>query len=65
MPRPSAALTAQADAKGAFDTLFLGPGAVALLVGAVGAAMVIGAAAGPLPALRAAGMPPTQALWTL
>jgi putative ABC transport system permease protein len=142
--QPSAALTAQADAKGAFDTLFLGLGAVALLVGAVGvanimiisvlerrseiglrralgatrnhiraqflaeaillalaggaagvtagaaatasyahtkgwatvippvawagglgAAIVIGAAAGLLPALRAARMSPTEALWTL
>ncbi len=36
--QPSAALTAQADAQGAFDTLFLGLGAVALLVGAVGVA---------------------------
>jgi putative ABC transport system permease protein len=42
--QPSAALVAQADAKGAFDTLFLGLGAVALLVGAIGVAniMVIG-----------------------
>jgi putative ABC transport system permease protein len=42
--QPSAALTAQADAKGALDTLFLGLGAVALLVGAIGVAniMVIG-----------------------
>ncbi len=142
--QPSAALTAQADAKGAFDTLFLGLGAVALLVGAVGvanimvisvlerrneiglrralgatrghirnqflseaillallggtagvtagvlttaiyattrgwaivvpplawagglgAALLIGAAAGLLPALRAARMSPTEALWTL
>jgi putative ABC transport system permease protein len=142
--QPSAALTAQADAKGAFDTLFLGLGAVALLVGAVGvanimiisvlerrseiglrralgatknhiraqflaeavllalaggaagvmagaaatavyahtkgwttvippvawagglgAAMVIGAAAGLLPALRAARLSPTEALWSL
>jgi putative ABC transport system permease protein len=142
--RPSAALTAQVEAKGAFDTLFLGLGAVALLVGAVGvanimiisvlerrseiglrralgatrnhiraqflaeaillalaggaagvlagavatasyahtqgwatvippvawagglgAAIVIGAAAGLLPALRAARMSPTRALWTL
>ena len=142
--QPSAALTAQIEAKGAFDTLFLGLGAVALLVGAVGvanimiisvlerrseiglrralgatknhirtqflaeaillalaggvagvlagaaataiyahgkgwatvippvawagglgAAVVIGAAAGLLPALRAARMSPTQALWTL
>jgi putative ABC transport system permease protein len=142
--QPSAALTAQVEAKGAFDTLFLGLGAVALLVGAVGvanimiisvlerrseiglrralgatknhiraqflaeaillalvggvagvlagaaataiyahtkgwatvipllawagglgAAIVIGAAAGLLPALRAARMSPTQALWTL
>jgi putative ABC transport system permease protein len=142
--QPSAALTAQVEAKGAFDTLFLGLGAVALLVGAVGVAnimiisvlerrseiglrralgatrnhiraqflaeaillavaggaagvvagaaatavyahtkgwatvippvawagglaatIVIGAAAGLWPALRAARMPPTQALWTL
>jgi putative ABC transport system permease protein len=34
--RPSDALTAQADAKGALDTLFLGLGVVALLVGAIG-----------------------------
>ena len=39
--RPSAALTAQAAAKGAFDTLFLGLGAVALLVGAVGVANIM------------------------
>jgi putative ABC transport system permease protein len=38
---PSAALTAQADAQGAFDTLFLGLGAVALLVGAVGVANIM------------------------
>jgi putative ABC transport system permease protein len=142
--QPSAALTAQADAAGAFNTLFLGLGAVALLVGAVGvanimvisvlerrseiglrralgatrghirvqflseavllaliggaagvaigaaatavyasskgwaivipaqawtgglaAALLIGAAAGLLPALRAARLSPTQALWTL
>ncbi len=36
--QPSVALTAQADAAGAFDTLFLGLGSVALLVGAVGVA---------------------------
>jgi putative ABC transport system permease protein len=36
--QPSAALTAQAAAKGAFNTLFLGLGAIALLVGAVGVA---------------------------
>jgi len=142
--QPSAALVAQADAQGAFNVLFLGLGAVALLVGAVGvanimvisvlerrseiglrralgatkghirvqflseaillaaaggaagvvlgaaatavyaaskgwaiiipalawggglgAALLIGAAAGLLPALRAARMSPTQALWTL
>ncbi len=142
--QPSAALVAQADAQSAFDTLFLGLGAVALLVGAVGvanimvisvlerrseiglrralgatkghiriqflseaillaalggaagvglgvlstavyattkhwsivvptlawaggfgAALIIGAAAGLLPALRAARMSPTEALWTL
>jgi putative ABC transport system permease protein len=38
---PSAALVAQADAKGAFDDLFLGLGAVALLVGAVGVANIM------------------------
>jgi putative ABC transport system permease protein len=39
--RPSAALTARAKAKGAFNTLFLGLGAVALLVGAVGVANIM------------------------
>jgi putative ABC transport system permease protein len=39
--QPSAALVAQADAKGAFDNLFLGLGAVALLVGAVGVANIM------------------------
>jgi len=39
--RPSAALTAQADAKGAYNTLFLGLGAVALLVGAIGVANIM------------------------
>jgi putative ABC transport system permease protein len=39
--QPSAALTAQADSAGAFDTLFLGLGAVALLVGAVGVANIM------------------------
>ena len=39
--QPSAALTAQADAAGAFSTLFLGLGAVALLVGAVGVANIM------------------------
>jgi putative ABC transport system permease protein len=38
---PSAALTAQADAKGTLDTLFLGLGAVALLVGAIGVANIM------------------------
>jgi putative ABC transport system permease protein len=38
---PSAALVAQADAQGAFDDLFLGLGAVALLVGAVGVANIM------------------------
>ena len=33
--------------------------------GGLGAAMVIGAAAGLLPALRAARLSPTQALWAL
>jgi putative ABC transport system permease protein len=39
--QPSDALVAQADAKGAFDDLFLGLGAVALLVGAVGVANIM------------------------
>jgi putative ABC transport system permease protein len=39
--QPSQALTAQADAAGAFDTLFLGLGAVALLAGAVGVANIM------------------------
>ena len=39
--QPSSALTAQADAAGAFDTLFLGLGAVALLAGAVGVANIM------------------------
>jgi putative ABC transport system permease protein len=39
--QPSSALTAQADAKGALDTLFLGLGAVALLVGAIGVANIM------------------------
>jgi putative ABC transport system permease protein len=142
--QPSSALIAQADAAGAFNGLFLGLGAVALLVGAIGvanimvisvlerrseiglrralgatkghiriqflseavllallggavgiaagilataiyarakgwatvipleawagglaAALLIGTAAGLLPALKAARMPPTQALWSL
>jgi putative ABC transport system permease protein len=39
--QPSDALTAQADAAGAFNDLFLGLGAVALLVGAVGIANIM------------------------
>ncbi|HUB43330.1 MAG TPA: ABC transporter permease [Streptosporangiaceae bacterium] len=39
--QPSSALTAQADARGALDTLFLGLGAVALLVGAIGVANIM------------------------
>jgi putative ABC transport system permease protein len=39
--QPSSTLTAQADAAGAFNTLFLGLGAVALLVGAVGVANIM------------------------
>jgi putative ABC transport system permease protein len=39
--QPSSALTAQADAAGAFDILFLGLGVVALLVGAVGVANIM------------------------
>jgi putative ABC transport system permease protein len=39
--QPSAALTAQADTQGALDTLFLGLGAVALLVGAIGVANIM------------------------
>jgi putative ABC transport system permease protein len=39
--RPSDALTAQAETQGALDTLFLGLGAVALLVGAIGVANIM------------------------
>jgi putative ABC transport system permease protein len=39
--QPSDALVAQADAQGAFNALFLGLGAVALLVGAVGVANIM------------------------
>jgi len=39
--QPSAALSARADAEGALDTLFLGLGAVALLVGAIGVANIM------------------------
>src|SRR5205823_4430675 len=39
--QPSAALVAQAEAKSALDTLFLGLGAVALLVGAIGVANIM------------------------
>jgi putative ABC transport system permease protein len=39
--QPSAALVAQADAKSAFNVLFLGLGAVALLVGAIGVANIM------------------------
>ena len=39
--QPSSALVAQADAQGAFNGLFLGLGAVALLVGAVGVANIM------------------------
>ena len=39
--RPSAALTARAEAQGALNSLFLGLGAVSLLVGAVGVASIM------------------------
>jgi putative ABC transport system permease protein len=39
--QPSSALTAEADAKGAFNGLFLGLGAIALLVGAIGVANIM------------------------
>jgi putative ABC transport system permease protein len=39
--QPSSTLTAEADAKGAFNGLFLGLGAVALLVGAIGVANIM------------------------
>jgi putative ABC transport system permease protein len=39
--QPSDALTAQAEAKGALDTLYLGLGAIALLVGAIGVANIM------------------------
>ena len=41
LSQPSSALVAQADAKSAFNTLFLGLGAVALLVGAIGVANIM------------------------
>jgi len=77
--QPSDALVAQADAKSTLDGLFLGLGAIALLVGAVGVAniMIISvlerrseiglrrALAGLIPALRAARLSPTQALWAV
>jgi putative ABC transport system permease protein len=73
--QPSAALEARAAAQSALDGLFLGLGAVALLLAALGgvagvaigsaAAVVIGALAGLLPSMRAARMPPTEALRSL
>jgi putative ABC transport system permease protein len=39
--QPSSALVAQAEAKAAFNTLFLGLGAIALLVGAIGVANIM------------------------
>jgi putative ABC transport system permease protein len=39
--QPSSALTAQADTAGAYNTLFLGLGAVVLLVGAIGVANIM------------------------
>jgi putative ABC transport system permease protein len=39
--QPSDALVAEADAKGAFNALFLGLGAIALLVGAIGVANIM------------------------
>ena len=39
--QPSEALTAQADATGTLDTLYLGLGAIALLVGAIGVANIM------------------------
>lgn len=39
--QPSAALVAQADAAGAFNSLFLGLGAIALLVGGIGVANIM------------------------
>jgi putative ABC transport system permease protein len=39
--QPSDALVAEADAKGAFNGLFLGLGAIALLVGAIGVANIM------------------------
>ena len=53
--QPSDALVARAQASSALTGLFLG----------LGAALTIGAVAGLLPAIRAARMPPTEALRTL
>ena len=60
--RPSAALQARADAQSTLTAVFLGLGAVALLVGGVGIALLMGALAGLYPAIRAARLAPAVAL---
>ena len=59
---PSEALQARADAQSTLTALFLGLGAVALLVGGVGIARCLGALVGLHPALRAARLAPAVAL---
>ncbi|MGP3955516.1 ABC transporter permease [Nonomuraea sp. 3N208] len=61
--RPSDALTIQLAAASAFNFLFLGLGAVALLVGAVGIANIV--IISVLAARRAARLAPTEALSTV
>jgi putative ABC transport system permease protein len=61
--RPSDALTVRIAAQSAGTALFLGLGAIALW-GCLGTAVVVGALAGCYPALRAAWLPPAEALRT-
>ena len=74
--QPSDALTAQADAAGdvagaAATAVYAHAKGWPIVIpaeawaGGLGAALLIGALAGLLPAIRAARLPPTQALWAL